>query len=121
MSNESKRLPRSIELPLFRILQASLSNVHRHAKSPSVDVHFNINTTEAQLEVRDYGKGINPELLERFNGNGTGTGIGLAGMRERLRELGGRLDVESDGNGTLIRAVIPVPASVDAKKSGNVA
>jgi signal transduction histidine kinase len=119
LSNESKRLPRSVELPLFRILQASLSNVHRHAHSFSVDVRFTINAIEAQLEVKDYGKGIDPEQLGRFNGSGAGTGIGLAGMRERLRELGGRLEVESGVNGTLIRAVIPVSKSTAAKKSGS--
>ncbi|HEY6467092.1 MAG TPA: histidine kinase [Candidatus Acidoferrales bacterium] len=116
-SNESQRLPRSIELPLFRILQASLSNVHRHAHSPSVDVRFIIDATEATLEVKDYGKGIEPDVLTRLNHNGTGTGIGLAGMRERLRELGGRLQVESGANGTLIRAMIPVSMPTDAKKS----
>ena len=117
LSNESQRLSRSVELPLFRILQASLSNVHRHAHSPSVDVRFAISAGEAKLEVKDYGKGIDPELLRRFNRSGGGAGIGLAGMRERLRELGGRLEVESDSNGTLIRAVIPVSTSAEAKES----
>ena len=115
-SSSSGRLPQSIELPLFRILQASLSNVHRHSKSSSVDVRFSIDEREARLEVKDYGKGIDPELLHQFNRNGGGAGIGLAGMRERLRELGGRLEVESDANGTLVRAVIPIPASSPAKK-----
>ena len=73
------------------------------------------------LEVKDCGKGINPELLHQFNRSGGGAGIGLAGMRERLRELGGRLEVESDANGTLIRAVIPASASVGAKESGSAA
>lgn len=120
LSNESVRLPHLVELPLFRILQASLSNVHKHAHSPSVDVHFAVRAGEAQLEVKDYGKGIDPALLETLSHDGTGGGIGLAGMRDRLRELGGRLEVESDGNGTLIRAVIPVSASAEAKKSGSV-
>ena len=111
LSNESQRLPRTTELPLFRILQASLSNVHRHAESPSVDVRFAMNARQAKLEVKDYGKGIDPELLERFNKSGTGAGIGLAGMRERLGELGGRLEIESNKSGTVIRAVIPVATS----------
>ena len=108
ISNESPRLPRTVELPLFRILQASLSNVHRHAKSPAVEVRFAINAGEARLEVKDYGKGIHSELLGRLNKSGAGAGIGLSGMRERLRELGGHLEIESDANGTLIRAVIPL-------------
>lgn len=113
----SRRLPRTVELPLFRILQASLSNVHRHSKSPSVDVRFFIDEREAKLEVRDYGKGIDPELLRQFNQSGGGAGIGLGGMREPLRELGGRMEVESDSNGTMVRAVIPISASPPAKNS----
>jgi two-component system, chemotaxis family, CheB/CheR fusion protein len=107
-SSNSRRLPRSIELPLFRILQASLSNVHRHSESSSADVRLSIDGRDARLEVQDYGKGIDPALLHQFNRSGEGAGIGLAGMRERLRELGGRLEVESDEKGTLICAVIPV-------------
>jgi PAS domain S-box-containing protein len=117
VSNETQRMPRVVELPFFRILQATLSNVHRHSESPTVDINFAINARQAKLEVRDYGKGINPELLERLNKSGEGAGIGLAGMRERLRELGG-LEVESDGHGTLIRALVPISASVQVKKSG---
>ena len=120
-SSNFRRLPRSVELPLFRILQAGLSNVHRHSKSPSVDVRFSMTEREARLEVKDYGKGIDPELLHQFNRSGEGSGIGLAGMRERLRELGGRLEVESGANGTLIRVVIPVSAATPAKESGTTA
>jgi two-component system NarL family sensor kinase len=58
------------------------------------------------------------KLLGRFKDSGAGAGIGLAGMRERLREFGGRLEVESDATGTLIRAVIPISASVQVKKLG---
>ncbi|HEX8817852.1 MAG TPA: chemotaxis protein CheB [Terriglobales bacterium] len=115
--SNSRRLPHSVELPLFRILQASLSNVHRHSQSSSVDIRFAISESEARLEIKDFGTGIDPQLLNRFNQNRGGSGIGLAGMRERLRELQGHLEVESDSNGTLIRAVIPLSASSSAKKS----
>jgi two-component system CheB/CheR fusion protein len=118
MASDSQRLHRSVELPLFRVLQASLSNVHRHAESRSVDICFKIDSAEAKLEVRDYGKGINRELLGRFNRTGAGFGVGLAGMRERMREMGGRLEIDSDGNGTVIRAVIPVMASGGTEKPG---
>lgn len=119
LSNSGQRTPRAVELPLFRILQATLSNVHRHAESPMVDIRFDVTARQARLEVKDYGKGIDAELLDRFEASGAGVGIGLAGMRERLRELGGRLEVESDANGTLIRALVPLVVSVKAKKSGN--
>jgi two-component system, NarL family, sensor kinase len=117
LESNSRRLPRSVELPLFRILQASLSNVHRHSDSSSVDVRFSVNEREATLEVKDYGKGIDPELLQQFNRSGGGAGIGLARMRERVRELGGRLEVQSDAKGTVICAVIPTSSSALAKVS----
>jgi two-component system, chemotaxis family, CheB/CheR fusion protein len=119
LSNQSQRLPRAVELPLFRILQASLSNVHRHAKCSTVDVRFAITDGKARFEVKDYGKGIDPELMRQFKQSGGGAGVGLAGMRERLRELDGSLEVESDASGTLIRAVVPIPGTVKAKKSGS--
>ena len=119
LSSNPPRLPRTVELPLFRVLQASLSNVHRHTKSPSIDVHFDVKNGEARLEVRDYGQGIDRETLKRFKTTGAGTGVGLAGMQERLRELGGRLQIESDPGGTLICAMIPVSTSKEEKESGS--
>jgi signal transduction histidine kinase len=59
-SPSDRRLPRAVAVPLFRILQASLSNVHWHSGSLSVDVQLSIDETEARLEVKDYGKGIDP-------------------------------------------------------------
>lgn len=110
LAEGTPRLPRAIELPLFRVLQACLSNVHRHAKSAKVSVTFKMNDAKAWLEVRDYGKGIDPESLKRFQSTGVGSGIGLAGMQERMHELGGKLEVKSGGDGTLVRAVVPLPA-----------
>jgi signal transduction histidine kinase len=60
-----------------------------------------------------------PHLLRQFKETGGGAGVGLAGMRERLRELDGSLEVESDATGTLIRAVVPIPEAIKAKKSGS--
>ena len=82
-----------------------------------MDVLFDISAGEAKLEIKDCGKGITQELLAQFNLTGAGAGIGLTGMRERMLELGGRLEIESSGNGTAVRAVIPVAASNAAKKS----
>ncbi len=108
LAEGTPRLPRLIELPLFRVLQASLSNVHRHTKSATVSVSFGMDATHVWLEVRDFGKGIEAGLLKQFQSTGLGAGIGLAGMRERMYELGGKLEVESDSSGTLVRAVIPL-------------
>jgi len=64
------------------------------------------------LSVRDYGKGISAERLAKMNGSGSDVGVGIAGMRERLKELGGRLEIESDSTGTLLKASIPPPKAV---------
>jgi signal transduction histidine kinase len=59
------------------------------------------------LEVKDNGCGMRPELLARFDQTGAGMGVGLSGMRERVRELGGMMKVESDGRGTSLRVAVP--------------
>ncbi len=95
------RLPKSIELGLFRVLQESLTNIHRHSGSTKAEVELKLFPDRVILEVRDHGTGIPQALLRNFQDKGTNSGVGLAGMRERLRELGGRLDIRSR-HGTLI-------------------
>jgi signal transduction histidine kinase len=102
----TKRLPRQIELALFRVLQESLTNVHRHAKATSVEIEVICTDDDVILNVRDDGKGISRKVLDGFRAGEAG-GIGLAGMRERLAELGGKLHVESGPSGTLICATLP--------------
>jgi signal transduction histidine kinase len=101
-----KRLPKEIELALFRVLQESLTNVHRHAKATLVDIEVECTDDEVILVVCDDGKGLNPDVLVRFRAGHAG-GIGLAGMRERLADLGGKLEVSSGPKGTEIRATLP--------------
>jgi signal transduction histidine kinase len=101
-----ERLPKEIEIALFRVLQESLTNVYRHADAKRVDIEVQCTDTEVILTVSDNGKGIHRNVLEKFRAGEAG-GIGLAGMRERLAELGGTLDVESLPNGTKICATMP--------------
>lgn len=101
------RLPREIELALFRVLQESLTNVHRHANATQVNVDVRCTKEEVILAVLDDGHGIHRKVLENFRAGQAG-GIGLAGMRERLAELGGTLSVESSSRGTQIRAFVPI-------------
>lgn len=105
-----ERLPREIELALFRVLQESLTNVHRHAKASRVDIDVQCSDEEVVLVVCDDGEGVNRDVLLQFHAGHAG-GIGLAGMRERLAELGGTLEVESDFKGTRIRATLPTRQS----------
>lgn len=101
-----ERLPKQIELALFRVLQESLTNVHRHAKASMVDIEVLCTDDLVILAVSDDGGGLHPDVLQRFR-DGHAGGIGLAGMRERLAELGGRLEVDSGPTGTRIRAILP--------------
>jgi len=105
---ELVRLPDSVELALFRVLQESLTNVNRHSGSQAVDIRLNIDAKRVMLEVRDYGRGISRELLQRFRETGTGVGVGLAGIRERVTELGGRLEILSDDQGTVLSVAMPL-------------
>jgi signal transduction histidine kinase len=106
------RLPDSVEIVLFRVLQESLTNITKHAGSATVDVLLQLDENVISLSVRDYGKGIPAERLAKMNGSGSDVGVGIAGMRERLKELGGRLEIESNSTGTLLRALIPLPKAV---------
>jgi len=101
------RLPREIEIALFRVLQESLTNIHRHSKTSLAEVIFQPSSEQATLTIRDQGVGISRELLERFRTSGT-SGVGLAGMRERVRELGGSFEVTSGNDGTCVRVNVPV-------------
>jgi two-component system sensor histidine kinase DesK len=88
-------------------LQESLTNIHRHAKSTSAELIFETAPKNVVLTVHDKGVGIPKDVLDRFRSSGT-SGVGLAGMRERIRELGGTFEVESGGEGTWVRVVVPL-------------
>jgi len=107
MPEDLGRLPSSLELALFRVLQESLTNVHRHSKSKKADVSLRLSADKVVLRVRDYGKGIPADVLDRFRRNSAHGGVGLAGMRERIHELGGQLEMDSDSRGTQVVATLP--------------
>jgi two-component system, NarL family, sensor kinase len=101
------RLPKPIELGLFRVLQESLTNIHRHSGSARAEVTLRLFPNQVILEVRDYGKGIPRELLDNFRTKGASFGVGLAGMRERVRELGGQLNIQPRAPGNSISVTLP--------------
>jgi PAS domain S-box-containing protein len=102
------RLPETIEVDLFRILQESLTNVHRHSGTSSVEIQLRVNERQALLTVRDFGRGMPPDLMEGLGANGRSVGVGLTGMRERINDLGGRFEVQSDAHGTTIVVAVPL-------------
>jgi signal transduction histidine kinase len=102
------KLPsKETELMFFRVLQESLTNVHRHAQATAVDVWLVRQNHEVVMTIQDNGRGMPAAVLENFEA-GMASGVGLAGMRERLAEFGGTLAVESSPSGTTVRAGIPV-------------
>jgi two-component system NarL family sensor kinase len=101
------RLPKEVELALFRVLPESLTNVHRHAGAKSIEVVLACSAGHVALSVTDDGAGISSKVLTRFL-SGRASGVGLAGMRERLAELDGTLEVERRPHETAVRATIPV-------------
>jgi len=108
IANSCGRLPKKVEIALFRVLQESLTNVHRHSGASEANIRFQHEAEAVTLEIRDFGKGIPEERLRLLHGLSAETGVGLAGMHERLHELNGRLEIESDGCGTSMRATVPL-------------
>jgi PAS domain S-box-containing protein len=100
-------LPRDTELALFRVVQECLTNIHRHSGSPSASITVRRDNGEVALAIADRGCGIPPQVLDTQNGSGD-RGVGIAGMRERIRQLNGRCDIQSSPRGTLIRVLLPV-------------
>lgn len=111
---DMERLPEPLELGLFRVLQESLTNIHRHSKSSKAEIALQEFSDRVLLTIKDHGNGIPAELLHGFSTNGTRSGVGLAGMRERIHELGGRFDIHSNTNGTQITVTMPLPKKAKA-------
>jgi PAS domain S-box-containing protein len=110
------RLPRDVELAIFRVLQESLTNVHRHSGSPTAHARIAIGGGTVNLEVHDHGKGIPPGVLEMGPDSLGKLGVGLGGMTERMRQLGGSLELISTADGTTVRASVPYDASTLAEE-----
>lgn len=109
-------LPRqsdALELALFRVLQEALTNVHRHSGASAAEVSILHDAEQIILEVRDNGRGIPAEQVASFNRMSALMGVGLTGMRERVRELGGKMELESNGGGTSLRVTMPVEAEAE--------
>jgi signal transduction histidine kinase len=100
------RLSPEIETAIFRIVQECLTNVHRHSGSASAAVRVANVADQLRVEVQDAGKGIPPEKQSAMAGGQTG--VGMRGMRERLRQFGGHLEVISTPGQTIVAATLPI-------------
>jgi PAS domain S-box-containing protein len=101
------RLPREMELAIFRLVQESLTNIHRHSGSKRATIEISRTPEQVLLEVWDEGKGISREKLADIQSRGAG--FGIRGMRERARQFNGEMTIESSGKGTLFRITMPQP------------
>lgn len=104
---ELGRLPQDLETAIFRIVQECLTNIHRHSGSPVARICITHSDSEVTLEVEDRGKGIPLEKRQVLDSEGA-AGVGIRGMRERLRHLGGRLEIKSTETGTVVVARLRV-------------
>jgi PAS domain S-box-containing protein len=107
VSPDFGRLPQEVETTLFRVVQESLTNVHRHSKSPTARIRLSRRSIGVELEIRDKGQGMSTKALHLGNSNAGQLGVGIMGMRERARQLGGQLEIASTRRGTTVRVVIP--------------
>ncbi len=105
---DSRRIPRALELVVFRIVQESLTNIHRHSGSQSAMIRLTRSAQSVEVEIADRGKGIpvakGREMIPAQ------VGVGVRGMEERVRQFGGRLRIESSSSGTKVMAMIPLSA-----------
>jgi signal transduction histidine kinase len=101
------RIPSDAEMALFRIVQESLTNIHRHSGCRSALIWVTKDDGEVIVRIQDDGHGM-PERLADGSTIGQTNGVGILGMRQRLKQLGGRLEIESDSQGTTVTARAPI-------------
>jgi signal transduction histidine kinase len=103
-----QRPPLDTETALFRIVQEALINIHRHAGSETARIRLQGNAETLVLEIEDRGHGIPQAALQHIMRGGGGVGVGIAGMSERIEQLGGTLEITSDEHGTTVRTRLPL-------------
>jgi two-component system, chemotaxis family, CheB/CheR fusion protein len=102
-----RRMPNEIELALFRVIQESLTNIHRHSGAKRARIEIDQTPQNVVLTISDNGKGIPPDVLAGFTNSKRPLGVGVLGMRERLAQFGGKLEIQSSPQGTVVKAEVP--------------
>jgi len=104
---EFHRLTADLETALFRVVQESLSNIHRHSGSLSATISASQDQTSVVLQIKDRGRGFSKGMQMSHNHSSFPPGVGIMGMGERLRQLGGQLEIDSNDHGTTVTAKVP--------------
>jgi signal transduction histidine kinase len=114
------RLSQDLETAIFRIVQECLTNIHRHSGSQVASVRISRDDSQVRIKVADKGKGITPERRQAMESAGT-PGVGIRGMRERVRQLGGSLEIRSEGpgEGTAVTVGLPVAATAESSQGSS--
>jgi signal transduction histidine kinase len=110
LPKELPRFSRDTELVVFRVIQECLTNIHRHSGSKNAVIDLSFSDGIISVKVSDNGKGIPFEKLSEIQTNASG--VGIRGMRERVRQLGGRISISSDTSGTTVSFTLPAPILV---------
>jgi PAS domain S-box-containing protein len=118
MTDTLVRLPQDVEIAIFRAVQECLTNIHRHSGSPSCAVKLIQVGDQLRVEIKDTGRGIPPTKQLTMPSSG---GVGLRGMQERIRQLGGTLEINSSKNGTVVIANLPIPHASNSSATEDVA
>ena len=118
ISDDFGRLPNDMELVVFRLVQESLTNIHRHSGSRTASIQIARDAERISVRISDQGKGMSPERLAEVQSRGAG--VGLRGIRERLRQFRAKMDIESDSSGTRIGVTIPIPPDAPWKRPNEV-
>ena len=116
------RLAQEVEMTIFRIVQESLTNIHRHSGGKAAAINVIHHQTTIRVEIQDNGRGI--AQLSSAKNMPVRVGVGIQGMQERVRQLSGQFEIQSGKNGTKVVVVLPrqpVPASADERAKMEVA
>jgi signal transduction histidine kinase len=105
---DQERLPSEIETTLFRVIQEGLTNIHRHSGCKRASIELVRLPHEVRLEIKDNGKGFPKDPTSHGSNSTVTMGVGLMGMRERLRQLNGQMEIVSSPRGTTVKATLPL-------------
>jgi signal transduction histidine kinase len=115
--DDLRRLPAEVETTLFRVIQQSLANIHRHSESRVAEIRLKEDAERVTVEICDEGRGIPDEKLAEFRSGKQLIGVGIAGMRERIRDMHGEFDIRSGAMGTTVEISLPLTQFVQSAKA----